>query len=467
MPDRMPNVLFLMSDEHHPDIAGFAGDVAIRTPTLDRLARDAVVFRNAYTPSPICIPGRQCMMSGQFCSSNGCTNFGQDLPPSSMTFARRLTQFGYRSACIGKLHHDGPDQLQGWTDRPFGDIDMSERFITEHYNAGEPRPAFASEAGTGKWSNQKEIERSGVAVGPYQHFDEDVVHHARRFIDKHFCAPYYDRPAAPRPLLLKVSLLQPHYPFFTDEERFTYYLNRVQAHVDEARFEHPVLSRTQAGPDVDVSARDARRATAAYYGMVDRIDGHYAAVLDALEHVGENLDDWLIIYTSDHGEMLGEHGIWEKTQFFEASARVPLIVRWPKRFAAREVTRNVNLCDLFATLCECCDVPLPGAEDCVNKRPLDSRSLLPLLEGREDEWDRAHPHDETVSQIRGTDLMIKRGALKYLRYERDDCRERPDWHEVLFDLSREADESRNLIGEERYAEALAGFRARADEPGGG
>ena len=101
-----------------------------------------------------------------------------------------------------------------------------------------------------------------------------------------------------------------------------------------------------------------RRATAAYYGMVEGIDEDYGAAMAALEHVGQNLDDWIIIYTSDHGEMLGEHRLWEKSKFFEGSVKVPLIIRLPGGAnAGRVVEENVNLCDLFATLCELTDVP--------------------------------------------------------------------------------------------------------------
>ena len=102
-----PNILFLMSDEHRADVTGYEGNSVIRTPVLDELAESGAVFRNAYAPSPICIPGRQCMMSGQLPLTCGCLQFGQDLPPNYMTFARRLAQAGYATVAAGKLHHMG------------------------------------------------------------------------------------------------------------------------------------------------------------------------------------------------------------------------------------------------------------------------------------------------------------------------------------------------------------------------
>ena len=448
-----PNVLFLMSDQHRADVAGFAGNSVVRTPHLDELARSGVVFDNAYTPSPICIPGRQSLMAGQFPRTAKCERFGDDLPPFSLTWAKRLSQWGYRSVCAGKLHHLGADQMQGWTERVAPDAEVWPRYIEGLQN---DLPAFAAELGTGKWTNQKEIERAGVAYGPYQRFDERATQAACDVIESHFVGAAYDRPRAPQPLLLKVSLVQPHYPYFTDEEKFAYYLNRVPIFEGQTPFSHPKLGQTQAGPIPQVSPRDIRRATAAYYGMTEAADAHFGTVLRSLENVGQNLDDWLIIYTTDHGEMLGQHAIWEKTQFFEGSARVPLIVRWPRRFGARRVRENVNLCDLFPTLCELCDVPIPEKSETVGGAGLDGESLVSLLSGEAKGW-----RDETVSQFGAGDVMIRRGALKYCFYERF------GGAEVLFDLERDPHETQNFLKEPRYEAKIESLRARRRELGFG
>ncbi|MEX0653680.1 MAG: sulfatase-like hydrolase/transferase [Phycisphaeraceae bacterium] len=446
----LPNILFLMSDEHRADVAGFAGDAVVRTPTLDWLARTGVVFNHAYTPSPICIPARQAIAAGQLPRTCACERYGQDLPPFAMTFARRFTQHAYLTACCGKLHHSGEDQMQGWLHRPAGDLEVQPNFMPGRVEALFER--YGKRPGT-KWSDAKETLRAGVAPGPYQAFDEAAVAAAGRTIRQHFLDPYYDRPAPLRPLLLKVSMIQPHYPYFTSEDKFTYYLNRVTPYRDQPVFDHPFLSQRQVTVGVDgVTERDLRRATAAYYGMVETIDDHYATVLDQLRHAGQDLDDWIIVYCSDHGEMLGEHGIWEKQKFFEGSARVPLIIRWPKRFAPRVVEENVNLCDLFATLCDLAGIDLPADEATVRGAGLDSRSLVPLMQGDCSEW-----ANETVSQFRGSNLMIKRDALKYQFYEADDCASQP---EVLFDLERDPAERVNVIDEPGYAAAVAAFRHR-------
>jgi len=440
-----PNVLFLMSDEHRFDVVGYEGNDVVRTPTLDFLAQTGVVFRNAYTASPICIPGRQAMMSGQLPMTCGCHRFGDDLAPNSMTFARRFAQYAYVTACSGKLHHTGVDQMQGWTVRIGADMHTTDRYIDGKVESEFEK--YTPAPGTGKWSNQKEIERAGAGESINAIQDEYSVLGAEDFLSGHFADPYYDRPGSHRPLLFKLSLRQPHYAFRTDEEKFLYYLNRVPIY-EEPRADHPVLSRTQAPPDVDASPRDIRRATAAYYGMVETVDEQFGRVLDHLEQLGQDIDDWIIVYTSDHGEMLGEHGIWEKTQFYEASSRVPLIIRWPKNLTGGTVVNeNVNLCDLFATLCDLADLPIPDGRD--------SRSLVPLMTGDSSGW-----VNETVSAILEDRVMIKHDALKYCSYG-------PDIPEVLFDLEADPKENTSVIDDPAYAQAVERFRTRRDELGYG
>jgi choline-sulfatase len=247
-------------------------------------------------------------------------------------------------------------------------------------------------------------------------------------------------------VLLKLSLHQPHYPYHTTEEKFTWYLNRVRPFVDQPVSTHPALSRKRVEPGVDVSEREIRRAIAAYYGMIETVDDYVGDMMAALRRVGEDLDDWIVVYTTDHGEMLGEHGVWEKQKFYEASARVPLIIRWPKRIpGGRVVNENVNLCDLFATLCDLAGVAPPGG--------LDSRSLVPLMDGDASDWD-----NETISQFGTEHLMIKRDALKYQFYG-------SDGPEVLFDLDRDPGECEDVSGRHEYAEAMVSFRRRAADLG--
>ena len=439
---RRPNILFLMSDQQRWDLAGFAGNPVVRTPHLDRLAANAVVFDNCYTPSPVCIPARQAMAAGQLPRSCKCTDFSHDLTPNHMTFARRFSEYAYYTVCCGKLHHTGLDQYQGWRLRLGADSGVEARNIP-----GRVEAEFARQREPNHWWNwSKEIRRAGVGKSPHEWHDRLSVQGALDFIGEHFASPFYDHQQSATPLLLKVSLRFPHYPYLTDEKRFTHYLNRVPIFHQQPRFPHPLLDAAEwERIDDDLSERDIRRATAAYYGMMEQADEMYGQVIDRLREVGQNLDEWIIIFTSDHGDQLGEHGLWMKSRFFEASARVPLFIRWPERFAKRRVQENVNLCDLFATMCDLAGIPTPDG--------LDSRSLSGLLAGDASRWD-----NESIAQL-GIMTMLKRDQLKFLDFS-------GTAPEVLFDLARDPGETRNWINEPQYAAAVAAFRQRIRSLGG-
>lgn len=433
-----------MSDEHRADVVGYEGNTVVRTPVLDELARTGMVFRNAYTPSPACIPARQCMMSGQLPKTCGCEGW-VDLKPGYLTFSRLFSRYAYRTACFGKLHHVGPDQMQGWTNRWAGDLTVIPKHIDGKMD-NEFRK-YNRFIGGKKWSDAKEIKRAGIGDSHLMKWDREWTGSTLRFIEEYFNNATYDREQI-NPLMLKVSLVEPHYPYLTDAEKFGYYLNRVEPYIDENLPSHPYLSQHNVELLVDVLPRDIRRATAAYYGMVETIDTHYGRVLEMLEYVGQDLDDWIIIYTTDHGEMLGQHETWEKRKFYEASARVPLIIRWPRRFKGGQVIEeNVNLCDLYATLCDLSGIPCPDG--------LDSRSLVPLMEGDSSAW-----KNETISQFHDDLVMIKQDHLKYQYYG-------SKMPEVLFDLKHDPKEEQDFANDPDYAAHMSRFRARLAELGHG
>jgi choline-sulfatase len=462
-----PNVLVLMDDEHRPDLLGHAGDDVVRTPTLDWLAETGTVFENAYTPAPVCVPARHALRSGKLPRTFARDGFEAFESTSYETLPRRLSKHGYMAVQSGKEHYPGFAQMQGWRKR-LGPTPM-KRSIGDDMEAMVDPAKPDHEDGLGKWSGPKEVKRAGVANSRVQVQDRQCAEAAEQFLTQYFTAPYYDRASPDRPLVLKTSLIQPHYPYFTDsEEYFRYYLNRVDPYIEEPGGLHPVVDecRTKAEcravvPGEDASEREIRRATAAYYAMVERVDDLFAGIIEALEHNGEDPDEWVIVFTSDHGEMLGERGMWGKGQFLESSARVPLIVRYPERFDPGAVEENVSLCDIYATLCDLGGVPVPDG--------LDSRSLVPLMEGDTDRWHDVYDN-EAVSQdvtnnsvtggVESEHLMIKRDDLKYCYYGEDEP-------ELLLDLARDPEETTNVVDDPRYEDDLAAFRERRGELGYG
>lgn len=431
--DKQKNILFIMADELRADVTGFGGNCIIRTPNLDRLAAKATVFDNAYTPSPICIPARQCLTAGQFPTTCKCMCYGEDLPADYSTFPKLLAAYGYETVACGKLHHMGKDQMQGYTRRIGGECRVEPKYLD---NVVVPRTMQRKGF---KWSQQEEVMRATTtaeARTPHLAEDELAINGAEMLIYNHFVNAFYKRATPEVPLLLMVSFNQPHYPYVAEPELLDYYMERVELFTDQQLFPHEFMRRHA----VDVPEENLRKATAAYYAMVEKVDSYVGRLLQALEEAGQNLDDWMVIFTSDHGEMLGEHGVWEKQKFFEGSVRVPLFISLPGQEKYGRVAENVNLCDIFATICSTMEIPIPEG--------LDSRDMVGLILGTEKEWD-----NETVSMFDRTNIMIKREQLKY-QYYAVDC------SEILFDLEYEPEECTNLIGEVRYQEKVARFRER-------
>ncbi|MCC5841811.1 MAG: sulfatase-like hydrolase/transferase [Opitutales bacterium] len=435
-----PHILILMSDEHRADVAGFAGDPVARTPTLDALARDGVVFNNAYTPSPICVPARQCTLAGQYPPTCGCEGW-VGLPPGHLTYASRLGQYGYRTAAFGKLHMIGPDQSGGFQSRPVGDVNFGQNQpVIEPWKSTFPEDS-RNVPGMNKWSDRKEIERAGP--GPDNPHDVHSIEGAVGWIRETFVGDRYDRHSGDRAQLIQVGLHDPHYPYQCDPELFRHYLPRMRSFTHEEPLDHPFLGLSPWPPEtlqagVHLAERDVMRARAAYYGKVETMDRHFGTVLQSLRDAGEDLDEWIIVYLSDHGDQLGEHGVWEKQKFFEGSARVPLIIRAPKYLPRGvAVSRNVSLVDIFATLCELSGIPAPDG--------LDSRSLVPLARGDDVAWS-----DEVFSfflQQGFRHIMVKKGHLKYQHYEHS---ERGLLPEVLFDLKNDPAETSNRVADPLY-----------------
>ncbi len=445
MPERKPHILLLIDDEHRPDVMPVEGNSTIRTPTLDRFVDQGVYFRNAYTPSPICVPARQSLLSGLYPRNWGCTDFSQEMPSEVLTIPGHLSRFGYNTVGAGKMHFVGPDQMHGWHERIGRDI----RGKNGYEPADDPAHQAETfpEVGTGKWSSAKEIANARAGRGYWMQHDKYSVDGALMFLDEYFVNEPYDRPGS-RPLLLAVSLWCPHYPYQCPAEQFHYYMRRVEPYVEELpeNFDCHEFFKVKVGEDV--TYREAHRATAAYYGMIAWADIQYARVISKLESLNL-LDDFVVIFLSDHGEMLGQKGLWEKQQYFEASIRVPFFISWPERFSGgnKIVQQNVSLVDLFPTVCDIANLPIPDG--------LDGRSLVPLMEGRSDGWSN-EVYSELHHQFNGPSYMIKHDHLKYFRFEGK------GWPDQLFDLATDPVETRNLIDDPTYADHLERLRSKLE-----
>jgi choline-sulfatase len=450
MPDK-PHVLLLIDDEHRPDVLGIEGNPHVRTPTLDRCMEQGTYFRSAYTPSPVCVPARQSFLTGLYPRHNGCTGFDTPLPSDVLTIPSHLMHYGYFPACAGKMHFIGTDQLHGWRERIGREMSYARDDSPLRHLAAAADPARRAsrnpEPGTGKWSTAKEITNARVGTGLSLAQDLYTTDGALLFLDEIFVDSAYDRPRD-QPLLMAVSLNSPHYPYQCSEDLFSYYLRRVEPFVEDLQDDFDCNDFFKIKIGQDVTLREAHRATAAYYGMVETVDQQYARVINRLEELGV-LDDFIIVFLTDHGEMLGQKGLWEKQQFFEASARVPFSVSAPQVVPnAESIDRhNVSLVDLFPTLCDLVDVPIPEG--------LDGQSLVPLMQGQAAGWANT-VYSELYHELNGPAEMVKIDDLKYFRFLGR------EWPEQLFDLAKDPEERHNLIADPAYAADLQRLRGRLD-----
>jgi choline-sulfatase len=420
---KRPNILILMADQLTAGALPAYGNEVARTPFLDRLAAEGVVFEAAYCNSPLCAPSRAVLMSGQLPSSTGAYDNAVEFPSQMPTFAHYLRAGGYRTILAGKMHFCGPDQLHGFEERLTTDIYPADFGWTPDWTRTEERPDW--------YHSMDSVTQAGLCVRTNQiDFDEEVGFAARQKL--------YDiaRDRDDRPFCMVVSMTHPHDPFTIPDPYWSRYrheeidMPRVPAAISghdphAARLRHVCGQDLQAVTEAQI--RDARHA---YYGAISYFDDHVGALLAALRDA-RLAEDTIVMLLADHGEMLGERGLWFKMNFHEGASRIPMIVHAPGRFAARRVTSPVLLLDVLPTLAA---IAGEGQEPDYATAP-DGRSLLSYCEGAPDDAGEAIG-EYCAEGVTAPMVMIRRGALKFIH-----CPTDPD---QLYDLSADPDERHNL-----------------------
>jgi choline-sulfatase len=434
-----PNILFVMADQLTASVLPFYGG-PVDAPNLARLAEEGVVFESAYCATPLCAPSRASLLAGRLPSETRTYDNGAEFAASVPTIAHHLRAAGYVTCLAGKMHFIGPDQLHGF----------EERLTTDIYTAGldwVPDWSLPLTERLPWYHDMSSVLEAGVSEATLQlDYDEEVAFRSVRKL--------YDLGRArDRPFFLLVSFTHPHDPYEVPRRYWGRYESRelpppavpplpLEAHDPHSR---RILEMCGAG-DVAVSEGLVQRARRAYYAAVSYVDDKVGELLDALAVTGLR-DDTVVVVASDHGDMLGERGLWYKMTFFEDSARVPLVVHAPPRFAAGRVRANVSLLDLLPSFVEL-------AGDVAPDDRVAERSLLPLLQG--DGTERPPVVAEYAAE--GTYapcVMVRDGSLKYVR-----C---PGDPELLFDLAADPLELENVADHPEQAPALARLRAYADE----
>jgi choline-sulfatase len=437
-----PNLLFLFSDQHAARIAGCYGDATGVTPNLDRLARDGVVFDNAYCPSPLCVPSRMSMLTGRHPFEQECWTNDDYLRSDAATWLHSAGAAGYRPVLAGRLHAMGPDQLHGYAERRVGDHSPNWPGVPRH-------DLGVLDKANDPW--RESLERSGVGQSAYQVKDVETVAAACDFLRG---TARERRSGRATPFCLTVGFLLPHPPYVAWREDYARFEGRVPApaHGEPPGNPHPWETWWRENRDLaSVDATAVRRARTAYYGLVHRLDRLIGEVLQCLADE-ELADDTLIVYTTDHGDQLGERGLWWKHTLYEDSVRVPLVVSWPGRLPRGERRAQVvDLLDVAATMIGAMDgPPLPHGH---------GRDFISVAQDPRASW-----HDEAFSE-HCTDTvpawtggraiqqrMVRRGSWKLIYTH--------GYAPQLFDLASDPFERRDLASDPRHAALRAQLTAR-------
>ncbi len=419
-----PNILLIQTDQHNAHLAGFAGHGTVRTPALDRLAARGTVFDAAYCQSPLCVPSRTSMLAGTYVPKCGAWDNGSVLFPEHTTLPGWMGDHGYVSAAVGKMHFRGREQMHGWQHRPFGDL--VECIAPMH----QPDPP---ETADGRW-NRHAVGRFPFA-GP-THIPEGLL--ADPLITRESLAwlAEYTASGDDRPWFFCASYQRPHFPL-TAPERYI----RAALDADPDLPEPPPDDLDQLHPHDRFIVEDFRlrrfapeehrRALAGYHACVAFVDDCIGDLLAGMERLGL-LENTCIVYTSDHGDMAGEHGLWWKRTYYEASARVPLIIAGPGLPAAERVATPVELVDLFPTLCNWGGFGVPEG--------LDGEDLSCLLDpARRQQRRKRVARSELLGETTSTRFrMVRDERWKLVAF--------PEAPSRLFDLRDDPDERTDLAG---------------------
>lgn len=442
----MPNIVLFMADQLTAQVLSAWGGRVCRTPNLDRLAARGAVFDRTLCAYPLCAPSRAALMTGRLPSRIGAWDNGAEFPAALPTFAHYLRARGYYTCLSGKMHFVGPDQFHGFEERLTTEIYPAD-FCWTPDPAGDAGDGGAERFGAGVSSVETIADAGPVARSMQIDYDEDVIHHAVREI--------YHRARSPdrRPFLLAVSLSQPHDPFVTTPRWWDLYDGaaidppRVPPVPPEARDPHSRALHAHYGQDrFPIGPEATLRARRAYYAMVSHVDAMLGQLMAALEACAM-AERTVVIFTSDHGEMLGERGMWFKKTLFEPAIHVPLVITGPG-IAPGRIATPVSLIDLMPTILDLAGIGAAGLA-----APVEGQSLGPFLArgiGAHGPVLAEHLDGGTAAAR----VMLREGALKLVL-----SRAYPP---MLHDLAADPQEQEDLAADPDWAGTLARMTAKAE-----
>lgn len=467
---RRPNVLLLMSDQHKRSCMGVAGDAVASTPNLDRLARESVRFTNAYCTNPVCAPSRASMLTGLYTHNllhgelKGRGDNSIPYSPKHKTVAHHFSRADYLTALIGKMHfvdaqtHGFNYQLEfnDWYQALGPKVTLYEDEVG-HPDSGAGLPQIESLwQGKDPWKGHRQLDnrQGAVAVGrpsvmeEPDHFESFVARESIHFLENY---------TQDEPFFLVSSFLKPHEPFMP-AQRFAEMFPPEQmkpsptwGKADLQQLPERVrrsIELCHATPELGLSRKDiaeVRKRIAYYYGNLAQTDDCVGQILSALTRLGLDRNT-IVLYTSDHGEMLSDLGLWDKFQFYEGSCGVPLTVRMPGGTPG-VCNTPVSLISLSATLTDLCGVPSPG--------PSDGKSFADLVRHPDSNASNGPVFAEYSLGNDNAKYMIRDGDYKYTYWVHD----MPE----LYDLRSDPQEMHNLANQPKYRATVARLQKRLFE----
>jgi choline-sulfatase len=419
-----PNILVIMSDEHNAGVLGCYGNKIIRTPDLDRLAARGVVFEAAYTNSPLCVPCRLSFTSGKYISRVGAWNNDCWLPSADYpSIARVMNAAGYESYLCGKMHYDRT--------RRYGFTEIG----------GNMNNALKS--GKGYRRRPDDLTCRGLS-GRFEQFragdDSNVLDHDRR-VTAGTVEFLTHRKPTDKPFFLLAGYLAPHFPLIVPEQYWDHYKGKVPMPVIPAGLLDSLplnYKHLRAGFEVvNVPPDMIRKGRELYYGLTEWVDNEIGKTLKALADSGL-ADNTIVIYTTDHGENMGEHGLWWKNAVYDSAARVPLIVSWPKRWPGGQRRDGVcSLVDVVQTIAELGHATVPA--------DWNGSSLCGLLDDPKAPWKDMAVSEYYAHNIASGYVMLRKGPFKYVYHTPPDGKHPAE--RELYDLRSDPGEFHNLAAD--------------------
>ena len=435
-----PNILIFMVDQLNGTLFPDGPAEWLHAPNLKALAARSTRFRNAYTASPLCAPGRASYMSGQLPSRTWVYDNAAEFASSIPTYAHHLRRAGYQTCLSGKMHFVGPDQLHGFEERLTTDIYPPDFGWTPDYRKPGERIDWW-------YHNMGSVTGSGVAeISNQMEYDDEVAYNATRKV--------YDlgRGHDDRPWCLTVSFTHPHDPYVARRKYWDLYedCEHLLPEVGPIPYEEhdPHSQRIFDANDwrsFELTEDDVRRSRRAYFANISYLDDKIGEVMEALRGTRQE-ENTIILLVSDHGDMLGNRGLWFKMSFFEGSARVPMMIAAPQMAPGRVDTPVSNI-DVCPTLCDLAGVAMDEIAPWT-----DGESLVPLGQGGARGTPVAMEYAAEASYA--PLVCLRQGRWKYIR-----CALDPD---LLFDLETDPHELTNLAEDPQHAATLGTFRTAAD-----